>query len=85
MILCYYDIGRILEELPDNSSEDFEIPDSVFVFFDNLIIFDLHNKKTYITAIGQLEEPENSISNIEECMADYVEDGIEILKKSNNK
>jgi para-aminobenzoate synthetase component 1 len=79
-----YDIGRILEELPDNSSEDFEIPDSVFILFDNLIIFDLHNKKTYITAIGQLEEPENSISNIEECMADYVEDGIEISKKSNN-
>ena len=51
-----YDIGRIIEELPDNSEEDFSIPDSIFIFFDNLIIFDLHNKKTYITAAGQIEE-----------------------------
>lgn len=40
-----YDIGRVLEDLPDESKEDFSIPDSIFIFFDNLIIFDLQNKK----------------------------------------
>lgn len=40
-----YDIGRVLERLPDESKEDFSIPDSIFIFFDNLIIFDLQNKK----------------------------------------
>lgn len=27
-----YDIGRVLEELPNNSTEDFSIPDSIFIF-----------------------------------------------------
>ena len=68
-----YDIGRMLEELPDNSNEDFSIPDSIFIFFDNLIIFDLHNKKTYITAIGQIEEATSSILKIEKSLEDYKE------------
>ena len=68
-----YDIGRILEKLPDNSSEDFSIPDSMFIFFDNLIIFDLHNRKTYITGIGQIEEAKNSILKIEKSLEDYKE------------
>jgi para-aminobenzoate synthetase component 1 len=68
-----YDIGRILENLPDSSSEDFSIPDSMFIFFDNLIIFDLHKRKTYITALGQLEEATNSILGIEKVFEDYKE------------
>ena len=69
-----YDIGRILEKLPDNSSEDFSIPDSMFIFFDNLIIFDLHNRKTYITALGQIEEATSSILKIEKSLEDYKEE-----------
>lgn len=79
-----YDIGRILEKLPDMSSEDFNIPDSIFIFFDNLIIFDLHNRKTYITAIGQIEEATSSISKIEKCLEDYKEEQQIKLKNSNN-
>jgi len=80
-----YDIGRILEQLPDNSSEDFSIPDSMFIFFDNLIIFDLHNRKTYITAIGQIEEATRSILRIEKCLENYKEERPIKLKDSNNK
>jgi para-aminobenzoate synthetase component 1 len=80
-----YDIGRILEELPDNSSEDITVPDSIFIFFDNLIIFDLHNKKTYITAVGQVEESVSSISNIEKSLENYIEESAIKLEKSNNK
>lgn len=83
-----YDIGRIIEDLPDNSEEDFSIPDSIFIFFDNLIIFDVINKKTYITAVGQIEEAEKSISNIEMCLKDYDEENEkpEIkVETSNNK
>ena len=79
-----YDIGRILEKLPDNSSEDFSIPDSMFIFFDNLIIFDLHNRKTYITAIGQIEEATSSILKIEKSLEDYKEDeGIKLEDSTN--
>jgi para-aminobenzoate synthetase component I len=80
-----YDIGRIIEDLPDNSKEDFSIPDSIFIFFDNLIIFDLQNKKTYITAVGQIEEAEKSLLKIEMRLKDYNET-IEIkVETSNNK
>ncbi|HEX9026590.1 MAG TPA: aminodeoxychorismate synthase component I [Clostridium sp.] len=80
-----YDIGRILEQLPDNSSEDFSIPDSMFIFFDNLIIFDLHNRKTYITGIGQIEEAKNSILKIEKSLEDYNErEGITVGRDSSN-
>ena len=83
-----YDIGRIIEDLPDNSEEDFSIPDSIFIFFDNLIIFDVQNKKTYITAVGQIEAAEKSISNIEMRLKDYNEENekSEIkVETSNNK
>ncbi|MDR3594550.1 aminodeoxychorismate synthase component I [Clostridium sp.] len=80
-----YDIGRMLEELPDNSKEDFNIPDSIFIFFDNLIIFDLHNKKTYITAAGQIEEAISSIEGIEKCLKNYKEEEKIKFQVSNNK
>jgi len=79
-----YDMGRILEKLPDTSSEDFSIPDSIFIFFDNLIIFDLHNRKTYITAIGQIEEATRSILRIEKCLEDYKEEQPIKLEDSNS-
>ena len=83
-----YDIGRIIEDMPDNSDEDFSIPDSIFIFFDNLIIFDLQNKKTYITAVGQIEDAEKSLSKIEMRLKDYKEENekSEIkVETSNNK
>ena len=79
-----YDMGRILEKLPDTSSEDFSIPDSIFIFFDNLIIFDLHNRKTYITAIGQIEEATRSTLRIEKCLEDYKEEQPIKLEDSNS-
>ena len=47
-----YDSGRILETLPDSSLEDFQIPDMRFMFYNNIIIFDLENNKKYITSIN---------------------------------
>lgn len=49
-----YDTGRILEKLPDTSSNDFKINDMKFIFYNNIIIFDLENKKQYITSINDL-------------------------------
>lgn len=56
-----YDMGRILEELPDTSESFIDIPDSIFYLYENIIIFDHKNNKTYITALGFIE---NSIENI---------------------
>ena len=51
-----YDAGRLLEELPNTSKEDFNIPDMRFIFYKNIIIFDLINDKKYITDLdGNIE------------------------------
>ncbi|WP_291651307.1 aminodeoxychorismate synthase component I [Clostridium sp.] len=47
-----YDTGRILESLPDTSDEDFNISDMKFIFYRNIIVFDLENNKQYITSIN---------------------------------
>ncbi|MFD3158303.1 aminodeoxychorismate synthase component I [Haloimpatiens sp. FM7330] len=72
-----YDIGKVIEKIPDTSKEDFKIPDAYFIFYDNLIVFDLINNKTYITSLGILEEGEKSINFIEE----KIEKGSKIEEK----
>ena len=47
-----YDIGRIIENIEETSSELYKIPDSIFIVYENIIIFDLINKKTYISSLG---------------------------------
>ena len=41
-----YDIGRKLEVLPKTAKKEIEIPDAIFNFYNNLIIFDIQNKTT---------------------------------------
>lgn len=59
-----YDTGRIIEDIKNNSEEDFKIPDIRFNFYDNIIIFDLINNKKYITGLGIKENSEKSIDGI---------------------
>lgn len=65
-----YDIGRVIEDMPKSAKDDVCIPDSYFLFYDNVIIFDLRNQKTYITALGIKGESEKSIANIYERIKD---------------
>lgn len=60
-----YDIGRTLENILDTAIDDVKVPDAYFLFYDNIIIFDLEEKRTYITTLGILDSPDNSIENIE--------------------
>ena len=59
-----YDAGRLIENIPNSSTEDFNIPDMRFNFYDNIIIFDIINNKKYITSLGILENSEKSIKDI---------------------
>ncbi|MGL5150826.1 MAG: chorismate-binding protein, partial [Clostridium sp.] len=63
-----YDIGRIIESVPNTSSEDFSIPDCIFKFYDNIIIFDLIGKRTFITARGILDDENISIEKLEKLI-----------------
>ncbi|MCF0149720.1 MAG: aminodeoxychorismate synthase component I [Clostridium sp.] len=69
-----YDVCRILEDIPNSSTEDFNISDIKFIFYNNIIIFDLHNNKQYITSLKGLDEEIDLIidkikntTSIEEC------------------
>lgn len=56
-----YDVCRILESIPNISREDFNISDMKFIFYNNIIIFDLKNNKQYITSLNGIDEEINSI------------------------
>ncbi|WP_195987555.1 aminodeoxychorismate synthase component I [Clostridium sp. D53t1_180928_C8] len=77
-----YDSGRILEELPDISEEDFNIPDMKFIFYKNIIIFDLINDKKYITDLdGSTEKIHKILNKIDN--GHKINDEI-VAEKSNN-
>lgn len=76
-----YDIGRTIEVLPSTAKKELEIPDAIFNFYNNIIIFDLQNKKTFISSLGMGEE----IEDIEEKLKDYKEISEPKVIESNNK
>ena len=60
-----YDTSRIIEKIPNTSKEDFSLNDMRFVFYRNIIIFDLINKKQYITSLdGNDREIEDILNTI---------------------
>lgn len=63
-----YDAGRTIESLPDTARKDIHIPEVYFNFYDNLIIFDHIKNKTYISALGILDEGDRTIDKILEAI-----------------
>jgi len=77
-----YDVCRILERIPDSSEEDFNISDMKFIFYNNIIIFDLRNNKQYITSLNGKDEEINAIQyKINEAI--HLEE--EVVKKVNKE
>lgn len=60
-----YDIGRVVENILDTAINDIKVPDVYFLFYDNIIIFDLEEKRTYVTSLGVLDSESESIEKIE--------------------
>ncbi len=59
-----YDLARVIEKLPELALEDVRIPDIFFYFYDNAVIVDNLEGKTYVTALGMLGPREESIGII---------------------
>lgn len=64
-----YDIGRTLEKLPETAEEDIKFEDSIFILYENIIIFDLKEKKMYISALS--DKAEESIALVKEKLRNY--------------
>lgn len=80
-----YDLGRTIEELPVKALEDVKIPDCYFYFYDNLIIVDNLDKKTYVTSLGILKSNEISVKEIEEKISKGSKVIYSELQKSNTE
>ncbi len=59
-----YDYGRKFEHIATRHPQKLHIPDTLFVFYDNLIIEDKGKKVLYLTARGELCEPKISMAKI---------------------
>lgn len=61
-----YDFGTLSAGIPQGAVEDPVLPHYYFVFYDNLILFDQWENKTYISACGVLMPQEESTRHLEE-------------------
>ncbi len=59
-----YDYGRKFEHIATRHPKKLHIPDAFFVFYDNLIIEDKEKQTLYLTARGELCEPNISLAKI---------------------
>lgn len=59
-----YDYGRKNENIITRHKKNVDVPEVVFNFYDNFIIDDINNKKTYIVANGMLKDSNISIREI---------------------
>jgi para-aminobenzoate synthetase component 1 len=57
-----YDLKRFVEELPNISMDDMEIPDSIICFYDVIACYDNLTKRAYISSSGLPEEDPGRIA-----------------------
>ena len=60
-----YDYGCKFENIPISNPKETDMPEALFCFYDNLVIFDLLTHECYITAKGILKDAGESIEEIE--------------------
>lgn len=63
-----YDFGRKFEDIPCSHPRAVKIPEAMFVFYDNFLIFDHTQKEWYLTAKGMIESGERSICRVENLL-----------------
>jgi len=69
-----YDPKNFVEDLPDNASDDLNIPDCILAFYDRAVICDNLNKKTYISSSGLPEtDPVRNIRRKKERSEEFKE------------
>jgi len=50
-----YDVIRYTENLPNAPSNDRQLPDMAFAFYDHMVVFDHVNKTNYVVAMARLD------------------------------
>ena len=66
-----YDMSFKLEKIESKHKDELGIDDLYFLFFENVIIFDLEKNKKYITSLGVKENSDNTINVIKNKIVEF--------------
>ncbi|MGL4761837.1 MAG: aminodeoxychorismate synthase component I [Sarcina sp.] len=72
-----YDMSFSIEKIQSRQIDNTKIDDMYFVFFDNVIIFDLEKGTKYITSLGVNNKSEKTIANIKERIYNFEKSYVE--------
>jgi len=65
-----YELSKELEHLPRLATQDYNIPESYYVFYDNVILKKVNSSSLFITGLGILEHSRLSIRKIQTTLRD---------------
>lgn len=68
-----YDFGLRLNNLGSCHPEEVDIPEGLFIFYENYIIEDIKNKKIYLTAAGRLPKGGDSLVALEKDLEERLD------------
>ena len=75
-----YDYGMKNEDINSRHKDIINIPECIFNFYDNFIIEDIKNRKTYIIGNGVINDSDISVREIEEKIKTIEEKSYEVRK-----
>ena len=77
-----YDMVRFFEDLPDKNPDDLQVPDSIFMVADNLVIFDhsAHKVKIVVNVYNNIGHSAKRIGQVYDDTVKKIE---EVIKKLN--
>lgn len=70
-----YDYGRKFEQIKTRHVKQSDIPEVIFVFYDNFIIEDIEKKELYLAANGKRKDKKSSIRQLELLIEEIVNNG----------
>jgi anthranilate synthase component 1 len=79
-----YDVVRYEEHLPDAPTDDRELPDMSFAFYDQLIVFDNVNKTIFVIAMARLDRTEGDVAAAYSDATQRVDQLVEQLSEPSN-
>ena len=75
-----YDMVRYFENLPDSTSDDFQLPDCFFMLTDTILVFDHVNHKIKVVSNAHLDGEKQTVDEAYGAATEQIEEIISLLK-----